>query len=84
MPQDHILSLSVETRVEIVHSFIVTSGHTFKILSGFHLFIDIVERSKPALKITEDVNTTGLIGSGTATLICLKVVGHSGVNLTVK
>jgi hypothetical protein len=30
------------------------------------------------------VNTTGLIGSGTATLICLKVVGHSGVNLTVK
>jgi hypothetical protein len=79
-----VLDLGIEASVEVGHTLVVTASQGFKVPPGLDLFINIVHRGKSALKITEDMDATGLAVFVAPTLIRLKIVGHRVINLTVE
>ena len=57
----NILNLGIESSVEVGHPLVVTTSQGFKVPPGFDLLINIVHRGESALKITEDMDATGLV-----------------------
>ena len=57
----NILDLGIEASVEVGHTLVVTASQGFRVPPGFDLLINIVHRGKSALKITEDMDATGLV-----------------------
>jgi hypothetical protein len=80
----NILDLGIEASVEVGHTLVVTASQGFKVPPGFDLLINIVHLGKSALKITEDMDATGLVVFVAPALIRLKIVGHCVIDLTVE
>ena len=70
--------------IEVGHTLVVTASQGFKVPPGFDLLINIVHRGESALKITEDMDATGLVVFVAPALIRLKIVGHRVIDLTVE
>jgi hypothetical protein len=72
----NILDLGIEASVEVGHTLIVTASQGLKVTPGFNLLINIVHWGESALKITEDMDATGLVVFVAPALIRLKIVGQ--------
>jgi hypothetical protein len=76
--------LGIEASAEVGPTLGVTASQGFKVPPGFELLINIVHRGESALKITKDMDATGLVVFVAPALIRLKIVGHRVINLTVE
>jgi len=80
----NILDLGIEASVEVGHALVVIASQGLKVPPSFNLLINIVHRGKSVLKITEDMDATGLVFFTASALIRLKIVGHCVIDLTVE